>query len=115
MSPVRMSKMETPMRVVLAYKEAFNNRDADAILAMLSDDCVFEPVENGIVLKGKDEIKTYLGELFARLSDAKLTSIDLFQAGFHVVFRWELEGTSGADIFKFREDLICEKLSYAKK
>jgi steroid delta-isomerase-like uncharacterized protein len=114
MTPVRMSKIESPTRAVLSYKEAFNNRDVDAILALLSEDCIFEPAQNGLILKGKAAIKTYLTEFFTKLPDKKLKGIDIFQAGFHVVFRWELDGKRGVDIFDFREGLISEKLSYQK-
>lgn len=114
MSPVRMGKIETPSRKVMAYKDAFNNRDVDAILALLDDECVFEPPQNGLVLKGKAEIKPYLTEFFARLPDGKMKGIDLFQAGVFVIFRWELNGNGGADIFKLRDGLIVEKFSYLK-
>ena len=115
MSPVRMSKIETPTRVVLAYKDALKRGDVDAILVLLSDDCTFEPAKNGLRLKGKGEIKAHLTELFAKTPYDDLKGIDLFQAGFHVIYRWELGDISGADIFKFREGLIVEKLSYVKK
>ncbi len=114
MSPVRMSKIESPTRAVIAYKEAFNKRDVNAILALLSNDCFFEPVQNGVVLSGKEAINAYLTDLFTKLPDEKLKGADLFQAGFRVVFRWELDGKGGVDIFKFREGLICEKMSYTK-
>lgn len=115
MSPVRMGKIEIPSRKVIAYKDAFNNRDVNAILALLDDKCIFEPPQNGLVLKGKAEIKTYLTTHFANLPDSKMKGIDLFQAGVHVIFRWEFNGKGGADIFKFRDGLIAEKHTYKKE
>ncbi len=106
MTPVRISKIESPARAALSYKDNFNNRDVDAILALLSEDGIFEPAQNELILKGKAAIKTYLAELFTKLSDEKLKGIDLFQPCFHVVFRWELDGKRGVDIFDFREGLI---------
>lgn len=114
MSPVRIGKIEAMPRAVLTYKEAFNNRDVNAILRLLSDDCVFEPVQNGLVLSGKETIRTYLIDLFARLDDEKLKGIDLFQTAFHVTFRWELDGKGGVDILRFRKKLICEIHTYTK-
>ena len=115
MSPIRMGKVESPTRSVIAYKEAFNNRDVDAILALLSENCVFEPEQNGLVLTGKAEIKEYFENFFKNKPRTALKGMDLFQAGYHVVFRWELNGKGGVDIFKFREGLISEKMSYTKQ
>lgn len=108
MTPVRMSKVESSTRHVLAY----NQHAVDAILNLLSDDCVFEPVSNGIVFQGKDKIKTALIEEFT--SKPKLKIEEIFGLGLHVVMRWKIDGQRGADIFKFRGELICEKHSYAK-
>ena len=115
MSPTRMGKIESPTRSILAYKEAFNNCDVDAILTLLSNDCIWEPAQNGLALKGKAEIRGYLSNIFKNTSQAKLEGKDLFQTGYRVVFRWELDGTEGVDIFKFREKLIYEVHSYTKK
>ena len=115
MSPIRMGKIEAKPRAVLAYKEAFNNRDVDSILALLSDDCVFEPAKNSLVLNGKLVIKKYLTDHFADLYDETLIGIDLFQTGIHVIFRWEIDGTGGVSIFKFRENLVSEVHTYTKK
>jgi hypothetical protein len=42
MSPIRMSKIESGMRVVLEFNEAFNRHDVTGMMQLLSDDCVFE-------------------------------------------------------------------------
>ena len=42
MSPVRMSKMETAMRVVLEFNEAFNRHDVPGMMKLITEDCIFE-------------------------------------------------------------------------
>ena len=114
MSPIRMGKVEALPRAVLAYKDAFNERDVDKILTLISDDCVFKPAKDGITLTGKAEIKEYLDELFPKMGEKKLKGLDLAQAGLHIIFRWELDGKGGVGIFKFKKDLISEIHSYTK-
>jgi hypothetical protein len=37
MSPIRMSKLEAAMRVVLAFNEAFNRHDVPGMMQLMSD------------------------------------------------------------------------------
>ena len=114
MSPIRMSKIESSTRNALAYKEAFNNLDVDAILAMLSKDCVFEPIQDITQIKGIEAIQAYLEEMFKSNEQAKIEIEEIFGMGLHVIIRWRMNNQRGVDIFKFRGELICEKRSYAK-
>ena len=42
MSPTRMQRLESAIRVVLAFNDAFNRHDVAAMMQWMSDDCVFE-------------------------------------------------------------------------
>ena len=42
MSPIRMSKVEGALRVVLEFNEAFNQHDVVGMMQLMSADCVFE-------------------------------------------------------------------------
>lgn len=42
MSPIRMSKIESSVRVVLEFNEAFNRHDLAGMMALMSEDCIFE-------------------------------------------------------------------------
>ena len=81
---------------------------------LLSDDCIWEPAQNGLAFKGKVQIKEYLENFFKKTSQVELKGKDLFQTGYQVIFRWEMDGIGGVDIFKFRKKLICEVHSYTK-
>ena len=115
MSPVRMSKVEASTRVVLAYKDAFNNHNVDAIVAMLSDDCVFEPVQDNLRVQGIEAIHAHLQEAFKGTEQAQIKVEAVFGVGLHVILQWQMDGQHGVDIFKFREGMICEKTSYVKR
>ena len=59
MSPVRMSKVESGVRVVLAFSEAFNRHDVTAMVELVTDDCVLEqaaPAPDGANHTGKDAL-----------------------------------------------------------
>ncbi len=114
MTPVRMSKVESSVRVALAFWEAFNRQDVEAALALLSEDCFFEPVESDVRIAGREEIELYLRKMLGEGKPASLEIESVFGLGLHVIIRWQMSALRGVDIFKFRGDLICEKLSYMK-
>ncbi len=126
MSPARMAKLETAIRLVLAFNEAFNKHDVAGMLLLLTDDCVFEaaaPPPNGARCSGKPAISQFLQDLFAGSPQARIEIEEIFSFGFRCILRWRYDwvaGTGekaflqGVDIFKVRDGLICEKLSYVK-
>lgn len=121
MSPIRMSKIESGMRVVLEFNKAFNQHDVSRIAPLLSEDCVLEstnPAPNGTSYKGKNAITQYLQEFFQKTPQAHIEIEEVFGMGIHCIMRWKYtwgEGhVRGVDIFKIEEGLILEKLSYVK-
>ena len=126
MSPIRMSKIESSMRIVLAFNEAFNRHDIDGMMKLMSDDCVFEntaPAPDGTAYKGKDAVTQFWRDFFRESASAHIEIEEIFGLGNHCIMRWRYEwvdesGTKGhvrgVDIFLVREGFIAEKLSYVK-
>jgi len=121
MSPVRVSKIESGMRIVLDFNEAFNRHDVSKIAELLRDDCIFEttnPAPDGSSYKGKGAITEYLQGFFHRSPQAHMEIEEIFGMGLHCILRWKYtwgDGhVRGVDIFKIEEGLISEKLSYVK-
>lgn len=121
MSPVRMAKIESGMRIVLEFNEAFNRHDANKIAELLSTDCAFEttnPAPDGSIYQGKEVILQYLQGFFERSPQAHMEIEELSGMGMHCILRWKYtwgDGhVRGVDIFKIEENLICEKFSYVK-
>lgn len=126
MSPTRMSKIESAMRVVLKFHEAFNNQDVTGMVQLMSDDCIFEnaePAPDGDVFSGKEAIREYLEDFFRDSPQAHMEIEEAFGLGRRCVTRWRYQWVDeegdkrhmrGADIFKVEDDLICKKLSYVK-
>ncbi len=110
-----------------AFAEAWSRHDADAIVAMMTPDCVMclsaGPTAEGSRHEGRDAVKAAAEALFERFPDARWTNPRHFVAGDRGVSEWLFvattrEGqrvqTNGCDVFTFRDGLIAVKDSYRK-
>ncbi|MFZ1042928.1 MAG: nuclear transport factor 2 family protein [Anaerolineales bacterium] len=123
MSPIRISKLESGMRVVLEFNEAFNRHDAAGMMQLMSDECLFENTSpappDGIVYKGKEAVTQFWQDFFRESPQAHIETEEISGMGFRCVMRWkydwvdteEKKGTHirGVDVFKLKDNLICEK------
>lgn len=127
MSPIRMSKIETAMRVVMEFNEAFNRHDVPGMMQLMTEDCVFEntdPAPDGTRYSGKEAVTQFWQDFFRQSPKARIEIEEIFGMGNNrCVMRWRYlwvdaagkEGhVRGVDIFQVRDGLISEKLSYVK-
>ena len=106
--------------VVERFGAAWAAHDLDTALSLLADDCVFDatgPPPDGKRCVGRDEIRAAWQPIFDDVSsrfDVK-QAIDL---GDCVVSLWRYSWADGhirgIDVFRVRDGLITEKLSYVK-
>jgi len=121
MSPIRMAKIESAIRLVLQFNEAFNRHDVTEMMQMMSEDCVFEntdPFPDGTVYSGKEAVTCFWQDFFREAPQAHIDIEEIFGMGNRCIMRWKYswgEGhIRGVDIFKVEDGLISEKLSYVK-
>jgi ketosteroid isomerase-like protein len=126
MSPTRLSRLESAIRVVIAFNEAFNRHDVQAMMQLMSDDFIFEskePAPDGALHSGKEAIGRYWRDLLRRSKNARIEIEEVFGLGTRCVMRWKYawmdaagkeEYVRGVDVFRVKGGLICELLSYAK-
>ncbi len=126
MSPIRMERVESGVRVVIAFNEAFNRHDVAGMLQLMSADCIYEytsPAPDGAVYTGKEALARFWPEFFAHIKDAHIKVEEIFGYGLRCVMRWRLDwvdeaGTSGhvrgVDLFRVQNGLIVEAMSYLK-
>jgi limonene-1,2-epoxide hydrolase len=126
MSPIRMEKIESAIRIVLAFNQAFNQHDVEGMMKMMSEDCIFEntfPAPDGTTYSGKPAVTQFWHEFFRDSASAHIEIEEIFGSGFRCVMRWKYSWVDetgkmghvrGVDIFKLKDDLICEKYSYVK-
>jgi ketosteroid isomerase-like protein len=118
-------QISTAVEVVQRFNDAFNRHDVDAVMALMSDDCVFEntrPAPDGERFEGHNRIRAFWEQYFARSPQAHFDTEEIFAAGDRCVVRWAYswvkEGKRGhirgVDIFRVRDGQVAEKLSYVK-
>jgi predicted SnoaL-like aldol condensation-catalyzing enzyme len=121
-----MSKLESAMRIVIAFNGAFNRHDLVAMMQLIDDDCKvehFEPAPDGAVYQGKEAVSRFWRDQFDQKPGAGVEIEDVFGHGDRCIMCWRLRWKSadgrarhvrGLDLFRVRDGLILEILSYAK-
>ena len=70
-----LARVEEPARLVIQLMEAFNRHDVPGIMALFSDDCLFEspfPAPDGGIYRGREAVTQYWQNFFTRvIEDAK--------------------------------------------
>lgn len=116
-----------PQHATLArFSAAWGAGDVDAIMALVTDDCVFEstdPAPDGRRYDGAAAVRALWSDLFATTTDPAFTEEESFVLGDRGVLRWRFDWTDpdgspghvrGVDVLRFRDGLVSEKLSYVK-
>ena len=123
---MKMAKIETAMRVTLAFNDALNRHDVPAMMALMSEDCVFEntsPAPDGTRHAGKAAVTRFWQDFFRASPQAHIQIEEIFGMGWHCVMSWRYDWVDaagepghvrGVDIFTVKDGLISEKLSYVK-
>ncbi len=114
------------MHVVQAFNDALNRRDLDGMLACLSEDTVFEntqPSPDGTRYTGRIAVASFWTEFLRGASSVHIEAEETFALGERCVMRWRYawrghDGRQGhvrgVDVYRVRDGLIVEKLSYVK-
>lgn len=116
---------QATLAAVERFNEAFNRHDVDAIMAAMTEDCVFEntrPVPDGERFEGQAAVRGQWERFFARSPQARFETEEIFAAGDRCVVRWVYHWVRdgkpghvrGVDVFRVRDGRIAEKLSYVK-
>jgi ketosteroid isomerase-like protein len=123
---MKMSRIESAIRVVLAFNEAFNRHDVASMMELMSDDCVFEntePTPDGTRYSGKEAVTEFWQAFFRASPQAHFETEEIFGLGNRCVVRWRYDWAAetgkkghvrGIDVFQVKNGVICEKLSYVK-
>jgi ketosteroid isomerase-like protein len=111
---------------VEAFARAFAACDADAVMACMTEDCVFEnttPAPDGQRLTGAAAVGDFWRQFFASTPSARFLPEETFVAGDRCIVRWTFEWEEGpenrghvrgVDVLRVREGRVAEKLAYVK-
>ena len=115
-----------PIAVVRAFNEAFNRGDVDGMMALMTEDCVYDntyPPPDGSKYEGHAEVRTFWEDFFRGSRSPRIEIEDIFAAGSRCAMSWtyrwvDFDGLAhhvrGADLYRIRGGRVAEKLSYVK-
>jgi ketosteroid isomerase-like protein len=107
------------------FTDATNRHDVDGMMALMSDDVVFESTSapEGRRFEGQAAVRACWDELFRGTPRARFEMEEVIVSGDRCTARWRyvFDGDSadagcvrGVDVFRITDGKIAEKLSYVK-
>lgn len=107
------------------FNIAFNSHDVEAIMALMTDDVIFDNTvpPDGRKYIGQAQVAGFWNELFSSSPGAWFDAEDIFASGDRCTVMWkftfdkgnpEAGHVRGADIFRVRDGKVAEKFSYVK-
>jgi len=79
------------------WAAAVNSGDVDRVLALFTEDGLWEEVAIGLAARGPDEIGAHLDRLFTAVPDITFDVSSGFVAGDRAVVEWTVSGTYSSD------------------
>jgi steroid delta-isomerase-like uncharacterized protein len=114
-------------RLLQTFADAWNRHDVDALMSMMTSDCVFEASGGNMVdgerHEGQRAVRAAYAAVFEQYPDAHWGNARHFVAGDRGVSEWTFTGTlkdgkrvevTGCDLFTFRNGKIAIKNSFRK-
>jgi ketosteroid isomerase-like protein len=114
------------VEIVLRFNDALNAADVSAMMALTTEDTFFEntsPAPDGERFSGKAQVRAFWEDFFRSSSSAKIETEEIFALGDRCIMLWVYNwkgdnGTTGhirgVDVYRLKDNLIAEKLSYVK-
>jgi ketosteroid isomerase-like protein len=112
--------------IVRRFNEALNAADVDAMMALTTEDTIFEntsPAPDGERYSGKTQVCAFWEDFFRSSSSARIETEEIFALGERCIMLWTYYWTDnngatghirGVDLYRLKDNLIAEKLSYVK-
>jgi ketosteroid isomerase-like protein len=117
---------QATMAAVTRLNEALNRHDVAAVMAAMTDDCVFEntyPPPDGERYEGQDAVRAFWENMLRSSPSAHFEAEEMFAVGDRCVVRWRYtydgpdgrkQHIRGVDVLRARDGKVAEKLAYVK-
>lgn len=117
---------EATLATIQQFNAASNTHDVDAVMALMTPDCVFEntyPPPDGERVVGAAAVRGFWTDFFRASPHAFFTTEEAVACGDRAFVRWSYHWTDaqdntghirGVDIFRVRDGKVAEKLAYVK-
>ena len=108
------------------FNEAFNRHDISAVMAHMTEDCLFEntfPAPDGERFEGQEAVRRFWEDFFQSSPNAVFQAEETLTFGDRAVVRWVYHWTNadgsrghvrGVDVLRVADGKIAEKLAYVK-
>ncbi len=123
---VTAARTEETLAVVERFNEVFNTGNVERIMALFTDDCVFDntsPTPDGQRYVGQAAVCQFWSRFFSGSNEPRFETEEIFAAEDRCFTRWRYswknpDGSTGhirgADVFRVRDGKVAEKFSYVK-
>ncbi len=123
---MKMARIESAVRLVLAFYKAFNRHDVPAMMQVMSDDCLLEsasPAPDGTVYTGKEAVSRFWQDFFRASPQAHIAVEEVIGFGMRCAACWKYEWVDsagekqhlrGVDLFEEKAGLLNRQRSYVK-
>jgi ketosteroid isomerase-like protein len=117
---------QATIAAVTRFNDALNRHDVDAVMAAMTDDCVFEntyPPPDGERYEGQEAVRAFWEEMLRASPSAHFATEEIFAVGDRCVVRWRYsydgadghaQHIRGVDVLRVRDGRVAEKLAYVK-
>ena len=114
------------IKVIERFGDALNDHDVDAMMALMTEDCVFDntyPPPDGERFEGQGAVRHFWEEFFRSSPRALFHSEEMFAHKDRCVLCWRYDWTNadgscghvrGVDVLRVRNGKVAEKLAYVK-
>ena len=113
------------LEAIERFNDAFNRYDVDAVMAAMTDDCVFESTSPplGERHEGPQAVRAAWDDFFTSTPSAHFDSEDVIATGDRCVVQWRFpwkndDGSTGTvrgvDVLRVRDGKVAEKFAYVK-
>ena len=114
------------IQLVRHFNDALNAADAEGMMRFMTPNCVFEntyPPPDGVRYEGQAAVRAFWEEFFRSSSGSRIFIEEIFALNDRCVMLWRYQWMDahgqeghirGVDLYRLRDGLIAEKLSYVK-
>lgn len=122
----KTAKTASTIETINRFNEAFNRHDVPAVMALMTDDCIFEntnPSPDGERFLGQEAVRAFWEEFFRSSPQANFSAEETIAFRDRCIIRWRYtwknaDGSPGhvrgVDVLRVRDGKVAEKLAYVK-
>jgi len=117
---------DSALATIQQFNAAFNRHDVDAIMALMTENCVFEntyPPPDGERFEGQMKVRAFWEQFFRAAPQAAFDFDEIVACGERAFVCWRYNWVNsdgqpghirGVDIMRVQDGKVAEKLSFVK-